>query len=235
VPGRHGAREQLYPVGASGEGRDHDAWQEGMEPALAGLNCRVIPSTSDACVPRNTNDTLANRVPGRPLKEGAHLEQVAQEVEAVRHEHHRLAGQREQLSQSLRTIGRASQCVDVERGARRNGKRIAWDIHAQIDVIRTIAQQENLSETCMDRLEKAERVGPKMQATLAFISGCVQQQVSHLALTQPESSAMHAHLLPAYSLDRVASTRSVTAGEPLRELAERLQTPLFAPRGVLGE
>jgi len=44
---------------------------------------------------------------------------------------------------------------------------------------------------------------------------------------------MHAKLLPSYYLDRVAGTRSVREGDPLRELAERLRAPLFAPGGVL--
>jgi hypothetical protein len=54
---------------------------------------------------------------------------------------------------------------------RRNRKRIAGDIQAQMDTIRAIAQQEHLSETCLDRIEKAERVVPNMQATIAFVSG----------------------------------------------------------------
>jgi hypothetical protein len=33
----------------------------------------------------------------------------------------------------------------------------------------------------------------------------------------------------------VAQTRTVSAGEPLRELAERLRTPLFGPGGVFAE
>ena len=44
---------------------------------------------------------------------------------------------------------------------------------------------------------------------------------------------MHAKLIPSYYLDRVAGTRTVSEGEPLRELAERLRAPLFAPDGVL--
>jgi hypothetical protein len=53
------------------------------------------------------------------------LEQVAQEVEAARQEHQRLAGQRETVTQSIRAIGHAYHFVDVERGVRRNGKLIA--------------------------------------------------------------------------------------------------------------
>jgi hypothetical protein len=44
---------------------------------------------------------------------------------------------------------------------------------------------------------------------------------------------MHTHLIPALYLERVASTRTVTAGEPRRALAERLHTPLFTSGGAL--
>ena len=158
---------------------------------------------------------------------------MAQDVEAARHEPQRLAGQRETVTQSLRAIGHASHCVDLERGVRRNGQRIAGDIQRHIDTIRTIAQHAHLSETCLERLEQAERVVPKMQATIAFVSGYVRQQVRQWDVAPPASYAMHAHLIPSLYLERVASTRTVTAGEPLRELAERLRPPLCAPGGTL--
>jgi hypothetical protein len=106
---------------------------------------------------------------------------------------------------------------------RRNGKLIAGDIQCHIDTIRTVAQQEHLSQVCLERIEKAERVVPKMQATIEFVSGYVHQQVRQLDVAPPVSYAMHAHLIPAYYLERVASTRTVAQGEPLRELAERLR------------
>jgi hypothetical protein len=181
----------------------------------------------------DANDEPATRGPGRPPKETASLEQVEQEGQGARQEHQRLAGQRETVTQSLRAIGHASHCVDWERGVRRNGTLIAGDIHEHLDTIRSLAQQEGLSETCLDRIEKAERVVPKMQATIEFVSSDVRQQVRQLDLGQPESYAMHAHLIPSYYLERVASTRTVTEGEPLREMAERLRTPLCEPGGSL--
>ena len=63
----------------------------------------------------------------------------------------------------------------------------------------------------------------------------MRQQVRQLDLAPPASYAMHAHLIPSFYLDRVASTRTVTQGEPLRELAARRRTPLFEPGGALGE
>src|SRR5207302_7497191 len=41
--------------------------------------------------------------------------------------------------------------------------------------------------------------------------------------------------IPSFYLERVARTRTVSAGEPLRQLAERLRTPLFAPGGAFAE
>jgi len=72
-----------------------------------------------------------------------------------------------------------------------------------------------------------------MQATIEFVSNYMRQQVKQLDLTPPQSYAMHAHLIPSYYLDRVASTRAMREGESLRELAERIRTPLFAPGGAL--
>jgi hypothetical protein len=270
------------------QARDQDTGNELMEQALAGLNCRVIQSTSDeapgllayvahhlevhhspdlfhvqhelskavsaplATKQRaaekavakaeetlkrmslyNPTDSPERRGPGRPPKAAPSLEQATQEVEAARQEHQRLTQSREQVGQCIRAIGHAYHFVDLERGVRRNGKLIASDIQQHIDMIRTIASQTNLSQACLDRIEKAERVVPKMQATITFVSGYVRQQVRQLDLAQTESYAMHAHLIPAYYLERVASTQTVTQGEPLRELAERLRTPLFAPGGTL--
>ena len=183
----------------------------------------------------NRSQAPAKRRPGRPPKAPASLEQAAQTAEATSREDQRLAAQRETVARSIRAIGHAYHFVDVERGVRRNGKLIARDIQAQIDPVRTVAHQEGLSQTCLARIEKAERMVPKMQATIAFVSGYVQQQVRQLALAPPASYAMHALLIPSFSLERVAHTRTVSGGEPLRALATRLRTSLFEPGGVFAE
>jgi len=171
--------------------------------------------------------------PGRAPKEPLSLEQAGQALAAARREHERLAEQRAQVKARIRGIGHDYHFVDLERGVRRNGQLIAADIQQHIEQIRTLAQQEGLSQSCVERIEKAERVVPKMQATIEFVSRYVGQQVTQLDLTPPVSFAMHAKLIPSYYLDRVAQTRTVSDGEPLRELAERLRTPLFELGGAL--
>jgi hypothetical protein len=65
------------------------------------------------------------------------------------------------------------------------------------------------------------------------VSGYGRPQVAQLDVTLPVSFALHAKLMPSYYLDRVSETRTVSDGEPLRELAERLRAPLFETGGVL--
>jgi hypothetical protein len=184
---------------------------------------------------QSAGDEPVKRGPGRPPKEPVSLEQAEQALEAASREHARLTQQRVHVAKSIRGIGHDYHFVDLDRGVRRNGQLIAADIQAHLEQVRAIAQHEGLSQSCLERMEKAERVVPKMQATIEFVSGYGRQQVAQLDLTPPASFAMHAKLIPSYYLDRVAHTRTVRDGEPLRELAERLRAPLFAPDGVLSE
>jgi hypothetical protein len=179
--------------------------------------------------PHSAGDEPAQRGPGRPPKALVSLEQAEQALEAASREHERLTQQREHVAQSIRGIGHDYHFVDLDRGVRRNGQLIAADIRAHIEQVRAIAQHEGHSQSCLERIGKAERIVPKMQATIEFVSGYVRQQVAQLDLTPPASFAMHAKLIPSYYLDRVAHTRAVRDGEPLRELAERLRAPLFEP------
>jgi hypothetical protein len=181
---------------------------------------------------QSDNAQPVRRGPGRPPKVAPSHAQAKQEVEAARQQYARLTQAREKVGESTRAIGHAYHFVDLERGVRRNGKLIASDIQQQIDTIRAIAQQEGLSQVCLERIEKAERVVPKMQATIEFVSGYVRQQVQQLELASPQSYAMHAHLLPSYYLDRVAATKTMRDDQALRQLAERIRTPLFAPGGT---
>src|SRR5215831_18419580 len=183
--------------------------------------------------PQSAGDEPAKRGPGRPPKEPVSLEQAEQAFEAASREHERLTQQREHVAKSIRGIGHDYHFVDLDRGVRRNGPLIASDIQGHIEHIRTMAQHEGLSQSCLERIEKAERVVPKMRATIEFVSGYVRHQVAQLDLTPPVSFAMHAKLIPSYYLDRIAQTRTVHDGEPLRVLAERLRISLFEPGGVL--
>jgi hypothetical protein len=185
--------------------------------------------------PKDAGDKPDKCALGHPLTDSTGLEQAEQALDLARHEHERLAQQREQVKAAIRGIGHDYHFVDLERGVRRNGQLMASDIQGHIEQIRTIAQHEELSQSSLERIDKAERVVPKMQTTIEFVSGYVGQQVAQLDLEPPISFAMHAKLIPSYYLDRLAQTRSVERGEALRGLAEQLRAPLFEPGGLLWE
>jgi hypothetical protein len=226
-----------------------------MEPALRGLKCQVIQSTSDEApgllayvdhhlgahhspdvfhgqqelvkavsAPLATKQRAASKAataaqqrleprqpplhdyvdepPPQAVARGPQHtprgDQAVHEAHAASQELARISAQREQVAQSIRRIAQAYHFVDVERGGRRNGQLIASDIAQEIATIRAIAQPEGLSQQGMERIEKAERVIPKRQATIDFVSGYVPQQVRQLDLTPPLSFVMHARLVPSY-------------------------------------
>ena len=180
----------------------------------------------------SAGDEPAQRGPGRPPKAPVRLEHAAPARAAASRAQERLAQHREHVAKSIRRSGHASHLVDLERGGRRNGPRIAAAMQAHSEQVRAMAQQEGLRQSCVERLENAERGVPKRQATIAFVAGYVRQQVAQRDVTPPASCALHAKLIPAYDLERVAPTRTVREGEPLRELAERRRAPWCAPGGV---
>ena len=184
---------------------------------------------------QTAGDEPEQRGPGRPPKAPVSLEPAQQALEAARRAHERRAPPRAQGATRIRGIGHDDHCVDLARGGRRNGHLMAAAIHAHMEPVRALAQHEGLRHSGLERMEKAARVVPNMPATRAFVSGDGRPQGDPLALTPPASFAMHAQRLPASDLDRVAQTRSVSAGEALRELAERRRTPRFAPRGALSQ
>jgi lambda repressor-like predicted transcriptional regulator len=243
------------------QGRDQDTWKSLMDKALAGLNCRVLQSTSDeapgllAYVANHLDahhspdlfhmqHELVKAVSG-PLatKQRAAIKTVAaleaqekpacSDVPMARQELERISAQREQVAQSIHRISQVYHVVDLERGVRRHAQLIAADIHEQVDTIRQVALQAGLSQSCLERIDKAERVVPKMEATIAFVSRYVRQEIDRLELPPPQALAMPARLMPASYLERVAKQQTVRAGEPLRQLAERLRAPLFEPGGAL--
>lgn len=181
----------------------------------------------------NGGDALHKHAVGHRPQAAGSLDQAQHTLEAASREHERLAQQREQASQRLRALGHDDHCVDLERGVRRHGQLIAADLQAHIAQVRTLAPHAGLSQRCVERIEKAERVVPTMQATIEFVSRYVRQQSAQLDWPQPVSCAMHAKLIPSLALDRVAQTRTRSDGQPLRALAERRRAPLFEPGGAL--
>jgi hypothetical protein len=134
---------------------------------------------------------------GRSPKEPVSLEHAEHVLAAACREHARLAAPRGQVTASRRGMGHADHCVELERGVRRNGRRMASDIQEPIEQIRTVAHHAGLSQSCWERIEQAARVVPNMHAPIEFVSRDVPQQVQQRDVTPPVALAMHAKRMPA--------------------------------------
>ena len=127
-------------------------------------------------------------------------------------------------------VGHAYHFVDLERGVRRNGQRIASDLHEHTATIRTMAPQAQLSETCLEPIAKANVWCPQCKRPSRSSRGMCGSRCVNWTLAPPVSYAMHAHLIPrmtSIGWPRPGRCPRATAAA----LAERLRTPLFAPGG----
>ncbi len=174
----------------------------------AGASGRDAPSGARAPRPRGRRAAQARS--GLPSTGGRAPGAGAQDVEAARREPQHLAGQRAQVTQRRRASGHAYYFVALERGVRRTGTRIASDIQEHSATLRTLAQQAQLSATCLDRRANAARVGPTMPAPIACVSGAGRQQVRQRDLVPLVSYAMHAPRIPLRGLDHPSKRACLT-------------------------
>jgi Family of unknown function (DUF6399) len=161
------------------------------------------------------------------------LEHAAQALDAARRAHTRICEQRAQGQARIRGMGHDDPLVELEHGVCRNGQRIAAALPGHLEQMRSVAQHEGLRQSGWERIDKAERVVPKLPATIECVSRYVAQHVAQLDWTPPVAFARHAQRSPSDDLERVAQTRSVRDGAPLRALAERLRAPWCELGGVL--
>ena len=204
------------------------------EPAAPKAAAEAHAQRAQGPTPRHTTGGAPDkRGPGRPPKALVSLEHAEQALSAARRQPARLAQQRAQVAQSRRAIGHADHGVDRERGGRRHGPRLAAESQGPIAQARARAQHAGRSQRGVERIAQAARVVPHRPATRACVSRYVGQQGNQREWTPPASFAMPAKLLPSCSLARVAQTRTVRAGEPLRERAARRRAPWCEPGGAL--
>jgi hypothetical protein len=202
-----------------------------MAPALAPLNCRVIQSTSDEApglLAYVEHYLEAHHSPD--LFHGQHelVKAVSGPMATKERAAQKAISEATEQLERLQTHSISTDDEPEKRGPGRPPKAPVSLEQAAQALEAACREHARLAA----QLEKAERVVPKMQATIEFVSRYVTQQVKQLDVTPPVSFAMHAKLLPSYYLDHVAETRTVEGGEPLREIAERLRTPLFEPGSV---
>jgi hypothetical protein len=176
--------------------------------------------------------TPAQRGPGRPPIWDVRIMEAEKSVAEATAERRRIQGVRAEARQQIKGFGEDYHFADPKTGERSSGSVIEHALQQRIYKIASICEQEHLGAKAMDRILKAERVLPKMAATIDFVSGYVRQQVDKLELGAAAAWAFHAKLIPAQYLERLSARAKADERARMSETAVGLAAPLFEPGGV---
>jgi hypothetical protein len=162
------------------------------------------------------------------------LEEMAAEAALIRL--NELKKNQEDIKESKKALGTVYHPYDLETGAPQTAEVVGEKMEAHYATIQTIADNADLSDNSMRRLEKAHRVFKGMIHTIAFFWSFVAQHIATIGLTPEMESIMRDILIPAFYL-QVASKKAKKAKERHRlaklskELLARLE--LIAGWGIL--
>jgi hypothetical protein len=146
-----------------------------------------------------------------------------------------VTAQQRRVQQAIQGISADYHPYDLETGAPQSAEEVAAALQQHFTELEAVATESHLSERCVQKIQKAQRVGVEMIATLAFFWLTVRAKLEALALAPAVEQAVYTHLIPALYLHLVAA--KVPDAEQRRTLqrrSEALLAPLLRPDGPLG-
>ena len=146
---------------------------------------------------------------------------------------------RQRATEARRGLSEAYHPVDIESGCPQDSEAVGQRLDACFDQLDQAADEAELSQPARDRLAKARRVKPRMQATIDFFWTTVLGWFVKWRLPPVVATLMREVLIPVCYL-RLAAEKASTAEERkrLRELADTVEARARSPDCVwssLGE
>jgi hypothetical protein len=132
---------------------------------------------------------------------------------------------KEDVKESKKTLGAAYHPYDLETGKPQTAAQVGEKMEEHYAKIKAIADDADLSDNSMSRLEKAHRVFKGMINTIAFFWSFLAQHIASLDLTPDMESIMRNILIPAFYL-QTASKKAKTSKE--RHRLAKLSKELLA-------
>jgi hypothetical protein len=138
----------------------------------------------------------------------------------------------ERAQKAIQGISATYHPYDLETGAARSAEQVSATLELHFTELETVAMAANLSQSCLDRIQKAKRVVVDMIATISFFSLTVQAKVEALSLSPQVEQAVYDNLIPAIYL-RLVSERTQDPEQrcALEHSSEKLATPLLKSNG----
>ena len=144
----------------------------------------------------------------------------------------------EDIKESKKALGIVYHPYDLETGVPQSAEVVSDKMEAHYAKIQAIADDADLSDNSMKRLEKAHRVFKGMIHTIAFFWSFVAQHLASIGLTPEMESILRDILIPAFYLQQ-ASNKAAKAKERhrLAELSKELlaRLELIDGWGILTE
>ena len=176
---------------------------------------------------------IANRGPGRPKDFTQHMTMAHAQLDLETKELERLKALQEDMRTNTRGLAEDYHFLDPVNGERLSPGVVTKKLQTRIDKIRLLAQQEGLSESSLARIDKAERVLPKITACLYFVSTYGRQEIDKLGVSLSLVSAMHSKLLPAAYQERLSVKENTQERLKIKTKAQELKESLYAPGGAM--
>ena len=140
---------------------------------------------------------------------------------------------RQRATKARRGLSEAYHPINVENGLPQDAETVGSRLDDCFDQLDQVAEQAGLSQGTRDRLAKARRVKPRMQATIDFFWTTVLAWFTKWCLSPPVAKLMREILIPVCYL-RLAVGKASTADERkrLQELAESVEARARSPNCV---
>jgi DNA-binding transcriptional MerR regulator len=180
---------------------------------------QVLAACSDSCPQSDHRDELEQQ---RNQAETA-LAAAEQNLEACR-------DRRQRATEARRGLSEAYHPIHVQSGLPQDAETAGQRLDDCFDELDQVAQEAGLSPGARDRLAKARRVKPRMQATIDFFWTTVLAWFAKWRLSPPVANLMREILIPVCYL-RLAAGKASTADERkrLQELAESVEARARSP------
>jgi hypothetical protein len=143
---------------------------------------------------------------------------------------------RDQMQKAIKGIGETYHPYDLVNAQPMQAAEVEQRLGAQFEEIDRVAQEAQLSEGSLNRIEKARRLIKSLVATIAFFHFQVQLWVSQMALSPEVEWVVVNELIPALYLQR--ATKKLPTAEQ-RAKVEAVYAPILTrarePASVLGK
>lgn len=208
--------------------QQRELWRA-MEPALGrSLKApeRALPAAESALQywqDRHAKHLVGDRGPGRPPQFERHIAEATAVLEARRADLKEAADRQAKAHEAIRSISQVYHPVDLTTGAIRTASSMESSLATAFATLQETADALGLDVRQRARLQKAQRLTPKMVSHLAFFWHHIDRCLDGLPLPEAAAALAREALIPGLYLKSVAA-RARTADQrgQLRQLSATL-------------